>query len=263
MGDDNGISQGVSGDRVRDKSGPCDGILNRERCICDPPASRWVLSRTRRMGEVGFALVVLILGAVPMALLAVAIRLTSEGPALFCQQRLGAHGNLFTIYKFRSMREVGPANRGAPHTSATDGRLTLVGRFMRKFKLDELPQLYNVLRGDMSIVGPRPTYPKCTGLQNMPYRPGLTGAATIAFRNEEQMLLGVVPEALDEFYGRNIKPVKARLDVCYMCRATPISDLRLMISTITSCLFGGGEAVEPPMAGAGCRAAQGENASAE
>ncbi|MFZ2022198.1 MAG: sugar transferase [Terracidiphilus sp.] len=210
-------------------------------CLVNLPASPWILSRTRRAIDGCIALTVLVVFAAPIALLAAAVRLTSSGTVLFSQKRMGKGGCLFTIYKFRSMREAGTTGQAPRLTRAGDGRITPLGKVMRRFKLDELPQFYNVLRGEMSIVGPRPKLPEYAGLRNMPYRPGITGAATIAFRHEESLLRGVIPEELNEFYGQTIKPAKARLDVCYMCKATPASDLLLMIQTLSSCMSPGNE----------------------
>ena len=101
----------------------------------------------------------------------------------------------------------------------------------RKFKFDEIPQFYNILRGEMSVVGPRPKLPRYTEISNMPYRPGITGPATIAFCREEEILRNVDLRNIDLFYAEHIKPLKACLDVCYMCRATPLSDLRIILAT--------------------------------
>jgi lipopolysaccharide/colanic/teichoic acid biosynthesis glycosyltransferase len=206
-----------------------------EACLRDPRGSGWVLSRARRCTDLFVSLVAIMFCSLPMLVLAALIRLTSRGPALFTQNRLGKGGHQFRIYKFRSMIVRQKTDAGPDLTVADDGRITAIGRFMRRFKLDELPQFYNVLRGDMSLVGPRPKLPQYASLINAPYRPGLTGPATIAFRHEEKLLRGVDPSQLDAFYEENIKPVKARCDAYYMSKATPASDFRLIAETFLSC----------------------------
>jgi len=93
-----------------------------------------------------------------------------------------------------------------------------------------------VLRGDMRMVGPRPKLAQYAAIPNMPYRPGITGCATIAFRSEEEILRHVAPQQINGFHAEYIKPKKAKLDVCYMCRATVYSDLRIVATTFLSCI---------------------------
>lgn len=217
---------------------PCGSAIDSSfaACIAKPPASRWALSRTRRLIDVTLSLVILILAAVPMLVLAALVRLTSEGDAIFSQERVGFRGRLFKVYKFRSMAHSASEKNGPGLTKVGDYRVTPVGRLMRKLKLDELPQFYNVLRGDMSLVGPRPKLPQYAALHDMPYRPGITGPATLAFHREEDLLRDVKTSEMDSFYAREIKPVKARLDACYMCHATPVSDARIVGATALGCL---------------------------
>lgn len=205
-------------------------------CAELPPASPWALSRTRRFVDIAFALLILLLVAVPMLLLAACVRLTSQGSAIFCQQRVGLGGRLFKVYKFRSMAHTENEMNGPGLTKDGDYRVTPVGRFMRKFKLDELPQFFNILRGEMSLVGPRPKLPQYAALLNMPYRPGITGAATLAFHREEELLRNIDASDMDRFYAQTIKPVKARIDTCYMRHATFLSDMRILAATLFGCL---------------------------
>ncbi len=208
-----------------------------DTCLGTPPASHWTMSSVRRTLDVFTALFALLVLAMPMAVVAACVRLTSKGNALFSQERVGRNGRLFQIYKFRSMVETRGTEAGPAITKGGDLRVTSLGRWLRKFKLDELPQFYNVLRGDMSLVGPRPKLPQYAGILDMPYRPGITGWATIAFRGEEEILRQVDPQQVDLCYRDQIQPAKARLDVCYMCRATASSDLRIIASTILSCMI--------------------------
>jgi lipopolysaccharide/colanic/teichoic acid biosynthesis glycosyltransferase len=197
-------------------------------------ASRWSLSFSKRLFDIVVALAVLAIFALPMLVIAVCVRLSSSGPAIFAQERMGRGGRLFRIYKFRSMT-VAAARTGSGHTVDGDCRITGVGRYLRKLKLDEFPQFYNILRGEMSLVGPRPKLPEHVGIANMPYRPGVTGPATLAFRHEEKILSRVHPGHLDHFYDRRIKPLKARIDIRYMSTASFSSDLRMIAATFMAC----------------------------
>lgn len=170
-----------------------------------------------------------------MLLIALAVRCTSPGGAIFRQKRMGRAGRLFEVLKFRSMSQRRAAGPGL--TRDGDLRVTPCGRILRALKLDELPQFLNVLRGDMSLVGPRPKLPEFAAIPNKPYRPGVTGLASLAFRSEDQILASVVPERIESFYHERIKPLKANLDVCYMCKATPMSDLRIIFATAAACIF--------------------------
>jgi lipopolysaccharide/colanic/teichoic acid biosynthesis glycosyltransferase len=206
------------------------------RRLNNPAASEWALSIRRRIFDLLVAIPVLAAFTAPMLAIAVLIRLTSRGPAFFVQKRVGRHGRLFSIYKFRTMEVANNGSSGPGLTRDGDARITPLGYWLRKFKIDELPQFYNILRGEMSLVGPRPKLPQYEAILNMPYRPGITGAATLAFRCEEEILRSVHPAHLDQFYEKRIKPVKARLDARYMCRATLRSDLRLILATFLACV---------------------------
>jgi lipopolysaccharide/colanic/teichoic acid biosynthesis glycosyltransferase len=214
----------------------CDDQI-REVVVEIPNPSKWTMSVAKRILDLSVAFLALILLAVPLLAIAVCVRLSSRGPALFIQGRVGRGGRLFAIYKFRSMA-VG-SNAGLALTRSGDIRVTSFGSWMRRFKLDELPQFYNILRGEMSLVGPRPKLPFFESLVNMPYRPGITGAATLAFRSEEEILSTVQISQLEQFYAREIKPLKAQLDTQYMSNATFWSDMGLIAKTFLTCIAPG------------------------
>jgi lipopolysaccharide/colanic/teichoic acid biosynthesis glycosyltransferase len=162
--------------------------------------------------------------------IALAVRLTSRGPVLFLQKRIGRHGRTFTIVKFRTLEHrLDRAHQ--PVTTADNQRFTPVGPFLRRWKLDELPQLWNVLSGDMSLVGARPKLPEHQ-IGELQCRPGITGAATIAFAREESFLTKLPKQILEECYHERILPAKHQLDVDYMSRATFLSDFKLLVDTV-------------------------------
>jgi lipopolysaccharide/colanic/teichoic acid biosynthesis glycosyltransferase len=163
-----------------------------------------------------------------MLIVALAIRLESGRPILFSQIRLGQHGRPFRMYKFRKFRP-DCDNNGCPLTTEADGRLTKIGRVLALSKLDELPQLWNVLHGDMSLVGPRPeslAFADCfrDGFEKVhEHKPGLFGPCQVMFRHESKYY----PDggAAVEFYRQVLFPAKARIDLAYFSRWTLVSDL--------------------------------------
>jgi lipopolysaccharide/colanic/teichoic acid biosynthesis glycosyltransferase len=201
------------------------------------PASAWTLCRARRVLDFCLAAGALTVFAPVFCLIAMVVRLTSPGPVIFRQQRVGRMGELFTIYKFRTM-EAGPEESpGLSVTRHGDRRITRAGSLLRRYKLDELPQLVNVLYGDMSLVGPRPKLPDHhQDVMRVPYRPGITGAATLVFRREEEMLRQLPDEKLEAFCVNTLTPYKARLDFNYAEDATLATDLQLLYKTAQVCL---------------------------
>jgi lipopolysaccharide/colanic/teichoic acid biosynthesis glycosyltransferase len=200
----------------------------------DVEPSCWSVSLAKRCIDVIFAAVGLLL-LWPLLLGAgILVRCESPGPVIFRQKRVGRHGVLFTVLKFRTMAMAG-RKEGPSLTKRGDVRVTRIGRFLREYKLDELPQLFNVLRGQMSLIGPRPKLPHLEAMP-MPFRPGLTGAATLAFRREEEMLEDVSDDDLEVYYCRMIKPLKFKIDWEYMCGATLASDLALLYKTARCCV---------------------------
>src|SRR5579862_1654780 len=188
-------------------------------------SSPWSHSRSKRLLDIVVAGIVLLICLPLMALVGALVALTSGLPVLFRQTRSGKNGRSFQLLKFRSMTNR-PNQSGPGVTRSGDSRITAVGRVLRGCKLDELPQLVNVLRGDMSLVGPRPDLPEFTQALDPQHRgllalkPGLTGAATVQFRHEEQLLAAVPESQLTEYYVNTILPQKAELDLVYAERAT-------------------------------------------
>lgn len=168
--------------------------------------------------------------------IAIAIRRNSRGPVFYRARRIGQHGKVFHLYKFRSM-VVDADQKGPGITSAGDTRITSVGQFLRYNKLDELPQLINVLRGDMSLVGPRPEDPRYVDRYTpeqreiLQYRPGITSMASLVYRNEEQLLSGVDWE---HTYVGQVMPAKLAIDLDYSRRATLFTDIWLILRTVVS-----------------------------
>jgi lipopolysaccharide/colanic/teichoic acid biosynthesis glycosyltransferase len=191
--------------------------------------SSWSRSRRKRAFDLVCVLLALPVLIPVCVVIGLAIRLTSRGPVLFLQRRTGMHRRRFTILKFRTMehRESGRHNSV---TTTENQRFTPIGPFLRRWKLDELPQILNVLMGDMSLVGPRPKMPEHQ-LGDLRCRPGITGAATIAFAREEEVLARLPKHYLEGYYHSVILPAKLRLDGEYMAQATFISDLRLLFQT--------------------------------
>lgn len=169
-----------------------------------------------------------------LALVAVAIRVRMPGPVLFRQKRVGRGGRLFTMVKFRTMT----VNHGGSSVSvAGESRITPLGAWLRRWKLDELPELWNVLRGDMSLVGPRPDVPGYADMLEgsdrdmLRLRPGITGPASLKYRNEEEML-AAVPDP-QRYNDEVIFPDKVRLNLLYLHDHTLMGDLRLIVVTLT------------------------------
>ncbi len=196
--------------------------------------SAWSVSAFKRSVDFAFAGAALLLFWPLLLLAAMLVRYKSPGPVIFRQKRVGRNGVLFTVFKFRTMA-LDAQQDGPSLTKRGDPRVTRFGGFLRKYKLDELPQLINVLRGDMSLVGPRPKLPHLE-VMHMPFRPGVTGAATLAFRCEEEMLQDIPDDELEAYYCRMIKPLKAKIDWDYMREATLLSDFTLLYETAFSCV---------------------------
>lgn len=189
----------------------------------------------KRLMDIGGAAAGLIVLSPLFAVMAAAVKITSRGPVFYRQTRLGRGGREFSIYKFRSMVD-GAEHRGARVTGAGDARVTGLGLFLRRHKLDELPQLLNVLRGDMSLVGPRPEVPEFAAhypeefTRVLTVRPGVTHRATQLFRNEEELLARAADPR--SFYVERILPRKLAIYLADLDRASAAGDLRTILDTV-------------------------------
>ena len=207
-------------------------VLEQQIAVRLPSSGR--LYRKRLFDMVCAALGLLVLSPV-LLVCALLVSLTSSGGVLFRQERVGKDGVPFTIYNFRSMRK---DNAGLKISTSGDSRITPVGRVLRKAKLDELPQLWNVLKGDMSFVGPRPEVREYTDLytpeqrQVLLVRPGITGLASIRYRNENDLLSASADP--NRTYIEEVMPAKLALDLEYIPRACVSYDIKLILETLVT-----------------------------
>ena len=187
----------------------------------------------RRAVDVAVAATALVLLAAPLALVALMVKLSSPGPLLFRQRRVGRDGSLFWLYKLRSMRV---AQTGPAVTSADDPRITRLGRFLRRWKIDELPQFWNVLRGDLSLVGPRPEVETFVNGYTPAQRrilqatPGLAGMAQLMYAHEPELLQNH-PDP-ERAYVEHLLPRKIAVDLTYERTRTCASDVRLIVELL-------------------------------
>ena len=190
----------------------------------------------RAFNVVSSAAGLLVLSPVLLAV-GIAIALDSKGPVFFRQVRVGRGGVPFEIVKFRSMT-VDAEAKGGQLSIGADPRVTRVGRVIRAWKLDELPQLFNVLKGDMDLVGPRPEVPRYVALYTpaqrevLSVRPGITDPASVAFR-DESALMGQ-QEDPERYYVEVIMPHKLKLNLEYLAERTLASDVRVILGTLAA-----------------------------
>lgn len=199
--------------------------------------SPWCFSRKKRWFDCVVSAIALVVSTPLLLLIAAALKASAPRErVLFRHRRVGEGGREFDVLKFRTMTSA-RSKAGGNLTSANDDRVTGVGRLLRRSKLDELPQLANVLLGEMSLVGPRPDTKDF--IYSLPpqlfeilmLRPGVTGVASLRFRNEEALFAQVSPEMLSEHYVQVVLPEKVRLDLEYARGATFWSDLRILFRT--------------------------------
>lgn len=192
----------------------------------------------KRLFDFFFSVLGLLLISPLFLIVALLIKLTSFGPVFFMQTRIGQNGRIFQIYKFRTMRE--NAEKKGQLTIGADPRITGLGHFLRKTNIDELPQLINVLKGQMSLVGPRPEVPKYVDLYNeeqkkvLNVKPGMTDYASLKYRNESELLGN--SKNPEEYYVNIVMPEKLALNMEYIRNRSFLLDIKLILWTILDIL---------------------------
>jgi lipopolysaccharide/colanic/teichoic acid biosynthesis glycosyltransferase len=191
----------------------------------------------------GFDMIVSLLGLVILSplfiVLIAAIKINSKGPSLYIQKRVGLNGRDFDLYKFRTMA-VDSDKSGLLTVGGRDPRITSIGYYLRKFKLDELPQLINVLKGEMSFVGPRPEVRKYVDLYNekqeqvLSVKPGITDVASIKYKDENEILQG--HEDPEEYYIKKIMPDKIEMNLEYLNDRSFLKDIKVILQTFFAIL---------------------------
>ena len=226
-------------------------ILSKFQFRSSGPVSTWCNSPWKRRWDVAGAVILLILLFPFMLVIATAVWCTSRGPVLFRQRRTGKDREEFYILKFRTMISE-RRSHGPLLTNSIDPRVTPLGKVLRRWKLDEFPQLLNVLRGEMSFVGPRP---HATGLWNgsevqeagdvvLSVRPGITSQTTLNFRHEEELLTPLPSDNVEEFYTKTIMPLKLTMEIKYLQQASFTTDARTVLQTVSR-IFAKLENAEP------------------
>lgn len=189
----------------------------------------------KRITDLIFAVMLLVVLIIPIIIIAVAVKATSKGPVFYRQVRVTTYGKNFKILKFRTMVE-NADKIGSLVTTDSDSRVTKVGRFLRKYRLDELPQIFNVLSGSMSVVGTRPEVPKYVEQYKPEYLAtllipaGITSLASIMYKDEEKLLSS--EQDVDKIYIEKILPEKMKYNLQYTENFGFRSDLKLMLKTV-------------------------------
>lgn len=194
----------------------------------------------KRFFDIVSSLLALIVLSPLLIPIAIGLKLTGEGYIFYLQERIGFKNKIFKIYKFATMLKDSPNMAGGLITTKKDPRLTPLGGFLRASKINELPQILNILKGDMSVVGPRPvmqksfdTYP--VEIQKVIYnvKPGLTGIGSIIFRDEETLITKVKEQGGDtwDFYKNKIYPFKGELEIWYQKNQSLITDIKIIVIT--------------------------------
>lgn len=189
----------------------------------------------KRVTDIIFSIIILAVLIIPIAVIAVVVKATSKGPVFYRQERVTAYGRIFKIFKFRTMVE-NADQIGTLVTTNGDIRVTKVGRFLRKYRLDELPQIFNVITGSMTFVGTRPEVQKYVDMYVPSYYAtllmpaGITSLASIMYKDEEKLLQNV--EDTDKIYVETILPEKMKYNLMYLENFGFFSDIKLMFKTV-------------------------------
>jgi lipopolysaccharide/colanic/teichoic acid biosynthesis glycosyltransferase len=195
----------------------------------------------KRMLDISLSFLSIIILFPFFLLIGLLIKLDSKGKIFFIQKRIGKNFKAFYLYKFRSMIE-NAEKKGPLITNKEDGRITHIGKFLRKTKLDELPQLFNVLKGDMSLVGPRPEVKKYVEIYKDDYeyilsvKPGITDQAAIEFRDEE-IILNRYKDDIENAYIKKILPIKIEIYKKYIDNVSFLIDTKLIFNTLMKILY--------------------------
>jgi lipopolysaccharide/colanic/teichoic acid biosynthesis glycosyltransferase len=197
----------------------------------------------KRFFDIFFSLFVLIILFPLFFVIVILLKITGEGEVFYRQKRIGYKNNIFDILKFATMLKNSPNIGTGAITLRNDPRVTPMGKFLRKSKINELPQILNIIKGDMSIVGPRPlmqvSFEKYSAeVQNVVYnvKPGLTGIGSLIFRDEEKLVSesNLEPE---EYYKQNIFPYKGKLEMWYLQNISFVTDFKIIFITAWSIFF--------------------------
>jgi len=196
----------------------------------------------KRLFDVLFSVFGLIITSPVLAVVALAIKISSPGPVFFRGERIGKKGKPFRIFKFRTMVE-NAEELGGPSTASDDPRLTKIGLFLKKYQLDELPQLINVLKGEMSFVGPRPEVPFYINMMTekerntiLSIKPGMTDFASLQNFHEGEVLKGSLDP--EKTYMEKIRPTKIKLQMEYVKNRSFLLDLKIIVKTILKVFYG-------------------------
>ena len=209
----------------------CDEVKAYYDILCKKQASLVF----KRITDIFLSVIVLIVLIIPIIIIAIAVKATSKGPVLYKQVRVTTYGKHFKILKFRTMVE-NADKIGSLVTTDSDSRVTRIGKTLRKYRLDELPQVFNVLSGSMSIVGTRPEVPKYVDLYSPEYYAtllipaGITSLASIMYKDEEKLLSN--EQNVDETYINTILPEKMKYNLIYTKNFGFRSDVKLMFKTV-------------------------------